>query len=51
MNLNIFFASWIVNGKYFTKSSRGELIQSRFPITGVFSPVKDGALVTVNAVF
>ena len=36
-----------ISGEYFTKPSRGKLIQPGFPITGVYTPVKDGALLTM----
>ena len=36
-----------ISGEYFTKPSRGELIQKGFPVTGVYTPVKDGALLTM----
>ena len=36
-----------ISGEYFTKPSRGKLIQQGFPITGVYTPVKDGALLTM----
>ena len=36
-----------ITGEYFTKPSRGKLIQPGFPINGVYTPVKDGALVTM----
>ena len=35
-----------ITGEYFTKPSRGKLIQPGFPINGVYTPVKDGALLT-----
>ena len=35
------------SGEYFTKPSRGKLIQEGFPIIGVYTPVKDGALLTM----
>lgn len=41
----------VISGVYFTKPSRGELVQPGFPVTGVYSPVKDGVLVTMNVVF
>lgn len=40
-----------IKGTYYTKPSRGELIKPGFPITGVYTEVKDGALVTFNALF
>ena len=36
-----------ITGEYFTKPSRGPLTQPGFPITGVYTPVKDGALLTM----
>ena len=36
-----------ISGEYFTKPSRGKLIQPGFPITGIYTPVKDGALLTM----
>jgi hypothetical protein len=36
-----------ITGEYFTKPSRGKLIQPGFPVTGVYTPVKDGALLTM----
>ena len=36
-----------ITGEYFTKPSRGKLIQPGFPINGVYTPVKDGALLTM----
>ena len=36
-----------ITGKYFTKPSRGELIQPGFDVTGIYTPVKDGALLTM----
>ena len=40
-----------ITGVYFTKPSRAELVQPGFPVTGVYTPVEDGALVTMNVVF
>ena len=40
-----------ITGEYFTKPSRAELVQPGFPVTGVYTPVEDGALVTMNVVF
>ena len=40
-----------ITGEYFTKPSRAELVQPGFPVTGVYTPVKDGALVTMTVVF
>lgn len=40
-----------ITGEYFTKPSRGKLIQPGFPITGVYTPVKDGALLTMIVTF
>ena len=36
-----------ITGEYFTKPSRGKLIQPGFPVSGVYTPVKDGALLTM----
>ena len=36
-----------ITGEYFTKPSRGPLIQPGFPVTGVYTPVKDGALLSM----
>jgi hypothetical protein len=36
-----------ITGQYFTKLSRGKLVQEGFPVTGVYTPVKDGALLTM----
>ena len=36
-----------ITGEYFTKPSRGKLIQPGFPVTGIYTPVKDGALLTM----
>ena len=36
-----------ITGEYFTKPSRGQLIQPGFPVTGVYTPVKYGALLTI----
>ena len=36
-----------ITGEYFTKPSRGKLIQPGFPVNGVYTPVKDGALLTM----
>ena len=36
-----------ITGEYFTKPSRGKLIQPGFPIYGIYTPVKDGALLTM----
>ena len=36
-----------ITGEYFTKPSRGKLIQPGFPINGIYTPVKDGALLTM----
>lgn len=41
----------IISGEYFTKPSRGELVKPGFPVTGVYTPVKDGILITMNVVF
>ena len=36
-----------ITGEYFTKPSRGKLIQPGFPVNGIYTPVKDGALLTM----
>lgn len=36
-----------LSGEYFTKPSRGKLVQPGFPIYGIYTPVKDGALVSM----
>ena len=36
-----------LSGEYFTKPSRGKLIQPGFPIYGIYTPVKDGALISM----
>ena len=36
-----------ITGEYFTKPSRGKLSQPGFPINGIYTPVKDGALLTM----
>ena len=40
-----------ISGEYFTKPARSKLIQPGFPITGVYTPVKDGALLTIIVTF
>lgn len=40
-----------ITGQYFTKPSRGQLIQPGFPIHGVYTPVKDGALFSMIVTF
>ena len=40
-----------LTGEYYTKPSRGELIQPSFPIYGIYTPVKDGALVSMIVTF
>ena len=40
-----------ITGEYFTKPSRGKLIQPGFPVNGVYTPVKDGALVSMIVTF
>ena len=40
-----------ITGEYFTKPSRGKLVQPGFPITGTYTPVKDGALLTMIVTF
>ena len=36
-----------ISGEYFTKPARGKLIQPGFPVNGIYTPVKDGALLTM----
>jgi len=36
----------IITGTYYTKPSRGKLIQDGFPIHGTYNQVKDGALLS-----
>ena len=36
-----------LSGEYFTKPSRGKLVQPGFPIYGIYTPVKDCALVSM----
>ena len=40
-----------ITGEYFTKPSRGKLIQPGFPINGIYTPVKDGALISMIVTF
>ena len=40
-----------ITGEYFTKPSRRKLIQPGFPVNGVYTPVKDGALVSMIVTF
>ena len=40
-----------ISGEYFTKPALGQLVRPGFPVTGVYTPVKDGALVTMTVVF
>ena len=40
-----------ITGEYFTKPSRGKLIQPGFPIYGIYTPVKDGALISMIVTF
>ena len=40
-----------ITGEYFTKPSRWKLIQPGFPVNGVYTPVKDGALVSMIVTF
>ena len=40
-----------ITGEYFTKPSRGKLIQPGFPVNGIYTPVKDGALVSMIITF
>lgn len=40
-----------ITGEYFTKPSRGKLIQPGFPVNGIYTSVKDGALLTMNITF
>ena len=41
----------IISGDYSTKPSRGQLIAKSFPIHGTYTPVKDGALLTMIVTF
>ena len=36
-----------ITGEYFTKLPTGKLIEHGYPIIGVYTPVKDGALLTI----
>ncbi len=36
-----------ITGEYFTKPSREPLTQPGFPVNGIYTPVKDGALLTM----
>ena len=36
-----------ITGEYFTKPARGNLIKPGFPVNGIYTPVKDGALLTM----
>lgn len=40
-----------ITGQYFTIPSRGELIKPGFPVHGVYTPVKDGALFSMIITF
>ena len=40
-----------ITGEYFTKPSRGKVIKKGFPVYGLYTPVKDGALISINTVF
>ena len=40
-----------ITGEYFTKPSRGKLIQPGFPINWIYTPVKDGALISMIVTF
>ena len=40
-----------ITGEYFTKPSRGKLIQPGFPVNGIYTPVKDGALISMIVTF
>ena len=40
-----------ISGEYFTKPARGKLIQPGFPVNGIYTPVKDGALVSMIVTF
>ena len=40
-----------LTGEYYTKPSRGKLIQPGFPINGIYTPVNDGALVSMIVTF
>jgi len=37
----------IITGEYFTQVYKGKLNKPSFPVTGVYTPVKDGALVSL----
>ena len=36
-----------ITGEYFSSVARGELAQPGFPVTGVYTPVKDWALLSI----
>jgi len=40
-----------ITGEYFTKPARGTLVQPGFPVNGIYTQVKDGALVTMIVVY
>ena len=40
-----------ITGEYFNKPSRGKLIQPGFPVNGIYTPVGDGALVSMIIMF
>jgi len=40
-----------ITGEYFNKPSRGKLVQPGFPVNGIYTSVKDGALLTMNITF
>ena len=40
-----------ITGEYFTKPSRGKLIQPGFPINWIYTPVKDGAFISMIVTF
>lgn len=47
----LFAKDGVIKGQYFTKPSRGKLIKDGFPITGSYTKVKDGVLITMNVIF
>ena len=40
-----------ITGEYFNKPSRGKLVQPGFPVNGIYTSVKDGALLTMIVTF
>lgn len=48
---NLVAKNGIIKGEYFTKPSRGKLIHPGFPINGIYTPVKDGALISLIVTF